>query len=531
MNKPRNLENVLIAALPSSKFLAFRKEFGDGTKKLEGIETESNRSNNAYGDSTKRLQGIDTYPEVLIAALPSSKYTVFKTEVGTSTKRLKGAKAENNTIKTGNGDTVQPTVTLAGAPVNVVTLSNKEFIFSRSLHYDADAFKDGRLETTGKDKIVYGIILNKGGHYSLFTPKKGNTIDMQEENSLVVFHKIERLGACSLDALSYFWTGKVNDGERLYDAIPKGKELNVTVEGLFVQTINFPKETYDTFKTYWYSDNEKLGKLTNVTNLLNCKVITDAWDALGKKVERPQSRIRIVKMAPNLDFKDETEYSLKQVFSQFLGYPWPKSSISSPTKTVGDGTVPEAGPDDAEAIYLRALQIEEGVGVPQNLEEAARLFELAANKGFAKAQFKLGKCYYTGAGVKENDEKAAIWYEKAADQGDEKAQIEIARFYEKGIGVNESIEEAKKYYELAAQQGNEDARKRLNELETPKETPNTPDSDSDSESSEAGSGDDEFYSDTGSDSDPDSESSEAGSDTDSSASDSDSGSYFSNQFD
>ena len=208
MKKPRHLENVLITALPSSKFIAFRREFDDGTKKLEGIETESNSSNNAYGDITTRLQGIDTYPEVLIAALPSSKYTVFKAGYGTSTKRLKRAKAENNTIKTGIDDTVQPNVPLVSAPVNVVTLSNKEFEFSRSLHYDADAFKDGRLETTGEDKIVYGIILNKGGHYSLFTPKKGSTIDMQGENSLVVFHKIERFGACSLDALSYFWTGK-----------------------------------------------------------------------------------------------------------------------------------------------------------------------------------------------------------------------------------------------------------------------------------------------------------------------------------
>ncbi|RAP25871.1 hypothetical protein DID78_07115 [Candidatus Marinamargulisbacteria bacterium SCGC AG-343-D04] len=63
-----------------------------------------------------------------------------------------------------------------------------------------------------------------------------------------------------------------------------------------------------------------------------------------------------------------------------------------------------------------------GDGVPQNFQEAVRLYTLAAEQGLAEAQFNLGTLFYKGKGValvyseKGRLEQAVKWYIKAVDQ-------------------------------------------------------------------------------------------------------------------
>ena len=47
---------------------------------------------------------------------------------------------------------------------------------------------------------------------------------------------------------------------------------------------------------------------------------------------------------------------------------------------------------------------------------------LAAEQGYAPAQYNLGVMYANGEGVAKNDEQAVKWYRKAAEQGDEDAK-------------------------------------------------------------------------------------------------------------
>lgn len=56
---------------------------------------------------------------------------------------------------------------------------------------------------------------------------------------------------------------------------------------------------------------------------------------------------------------------------------------------------------------------ENGDGVEKNLEEAIKWYTKAADQGYAKAQYYLGKAYDEGKGVAKNDSEAMNWYLKA----------------------------------------------------------------------------------------------------------------------
>jgi TPR repeat protein len=63
-----------------------------------------------------------------------------------------------------------------------------------------------------------------------------------------------------------------------------------------------------------------------------------------------------------------------------------------------------------------------GLGVSQNLPEAATWFQMAADKRDREAQFLLGQMYWNGEGVPQDTELATKWLQKAAEQGDVDAQ-------------------------------------------------------------------------------------------------------------
>lgn len=168
----------------------------------------------------------------------------------------------------------------------------------------------------------------------------------------------------------------------------------------------------------------------------------------------------------------------------------------------GDGGVPGGKVDMEEALkwfrksaeqgYGNALDdlgmlYMEGKGVPENLETAARYFEMAAQRGNKYGQSHLGDAYislaYGDGGYAEGEEshvhfarcheKAAYWYSKAAAQGLADAQYELARCYESaaennlsaarhGVYINlggdyKSLQaywlQAEKWYKAAAPQG------------------------------------------------------------------------------
>jgi TPR repeat protein len=68
----------------------------------------------------------------------------------------------------------------------------------------------------------------------------------------------------------------------------------------------------------------------------------------------------------------------------------------------------------------------DGIGIEQDVKEAAKWLRKSAPKGIADAQFRLGLMYKEGRGVEQNFKEAEKWLGLAAGQGIEKAQYELA---------------------------------------------------------------------------------------------------------
>ena len=96
--------------------------------------------------------------------------------------------------------------------------------------------------------------------------------------------------------------------------------------------------------------------------------------------------------------------------------------------------------------------------VLRNVEEAVRLVRLAAEAGYADAQYELGKMYNEGGrGVPRYCVEAAKWFILAAEQGYIYAQNTLAEMYSEGGCVREDWYLAYMWYDIVANQKYEPA--------------------------------------------------------------------------
>ncbi|GHT42616.1 hypothetical protein FACS189443_5830 [Planctomycetales bacterium] len=99
--------------------------------------------------------------------------------------------------------------------------------------------------------------------------------------------------------------------------------------------------------------------------------------------------------------------------------------------------------------------------LPKNVEAAISAFAVAAEKGFAEAQLKLGTLLYATEEYKE----AMYWFRKAAEQGLAGAQFNLGVCYLKGHGTEQNRTQAVIWIKKAAEQGSKDAKNALAVLE------------------------------------------------------------------
>ncbi len=84
-------------------------------------------------------------------------------------------------------------------------------------------------------------------------------------------------------------------------------------------------------------------------------------------------------------------------------------------------------------------------------KRAFDLYSLAAEQGYAPAQYKLAKFYRFGRICSKNEKTAIVWYRKAADQGYHDALLDLGFYYNSGSGgLTLDAEKAKEAYKLAA---------------------------------------------------------------------------------
>lgn len=123
----------------------------------------------------------------------------------------------------------------------------------------------------------------------------------------------------------------------------------------------------------------------------------------------------------------------------------------------------------ADCIYSLAIQYQQGKGVNQDLKEACRLYEIAANMGNEGAARNLSNRYRLGEGVAKDIKKSFYWMERAAELGDIGYQCFTGIIYYTG-GIEDFIkidkadkEKGSRWLKKAARNGSVDAMKFINE--------------------------------------------------------------------
>ncbi|MEX2643569.1 MAG: tetratricopeptide repeat protein [Acetobacterales bacterium] len=98
-------------------------------------------------------------------------------------------------------------------------------------------------------------------------------------------------------------------------------------------------------------------------------------------------------------------------------------------------------------------------------DTASEVWLPLARNGDARAQYAVGRLYFSGEGVAQHYQKALYWFEKAADTGHADAHFYIGLMHERGLGVQQNLLAAAEWYKKAIQWGNvTDAYYRLGRL-------------------------------------------------------------------
>lgn len=145
---------------------------------------------------------------------------------------------------------------------------------------------------------------------------------------------------------------------------------------------------------------------------------------------------------------------------------WEPALSASAQETNLDLPALQAGADkgDAKAQYELARCYEHGKGVMQNYFKAGQYAKLSAQQGYVPGEALLGSYYGRGIGMGRNIKVAVQWYRKAADEGDALSQFAMGGFYATGRGVTNNMDQAIQWWQKAADQNQVDAETRLGQL-------------------------------------------------------------------
>jgi uncharacterized protein len=87
--------------------------------------------------------------------------------------------------------------------------------------------------------------------------------------------------------------------------------------------------------------------------------------------------------------------------------------------------------NDADGQFHLGRMMAEGLNGPKNLQQAARWYHLAAEKGHVHAQAHLGKMLFNGEGVPRQAPHGLMWMQLAAKNADRSRDIWVQDLHEK----------------------------------------------------------------------------------------------------
>jgi TPR repeat protein len=107
----------------------------------------------------------------------------------------------------------------------------------------------------------------------------------------------------------------------------------------------------------------------------------------------------------------------------------------------------------------------DGAGVPRDVGEARRWLGLAALRGYAAAQYKLGWLYANGEGSDRDLREAAYWFRQAARQDDSLSLYALGLMAANGEGIGQDPVTAFALLSVSASGGYEGALEARKQLE------------------------------------------------------------------
>jgi localization factor PodJL len=123
-----------------------------------------------------------------------------------------------------------------------------------------------------------------------------------------------------------------------------------------------------------------------------------------------------------------------------------------------------ADKDFAPAQYRIANLYEKGTGVARDIAKARDYYERAARAGNASAMHNLAVLFATGIDGKPDTAAAVNWFKQAADLGISDSQFNLAILYARGNGIPQDLEESYKWFAIAAKGGDKDAAQKRDDV-------------------------------------------------------------------
>ncbi|WP_167772993.1 SEL1-like repeat protein [Ramlibacter humi] len=122
----------------------------------------------------------------------------------------------------------------------------------------------------------------------------------------------------------------------------------------------------------------------------------------------------------------------------------------------------QAAADQGQTMAKMVLAelYETGRGVPRDLERAIQIYQPLADGGSTEARYRLAQIHLAKG---QNDEAVRL-LTRIVDQGDTRAPLDLAEMYEGGRGVQRNLPRAIELYKSAADQGSSWAQARLGTL-------------------------------------------------------------------
>ncbi len=110
---------------------------------------------------------------------------------------------------------------------------------------------------------------------------------------------------------------------------------------------------------------------------------------------------------------------------------------------------------NAKAQYKVGTMYSEGIGTEVNFTQAVRWLEMAAQANVSDASARVANLYYAGKGTSQDYSKAYHWYSVAADLGSTPAMAMLATMNRDGKGTTQDTVKALQWFFLAAHHGNQ----------------------------------------------------------------------------